>query len=61
MIAAEHFAEPVDWPAVAELYERLVRLTASPVVELSRAVAIAAGRLARRRRSSSSTPPRWPR
>jgi RNA polymerase sigma-70 factor (ECF subfamily) len=30
-----------DWPQIAELYARLVRLRPSPVVELNRAVAIA--------------------
>jgi RNA polymerase sigma-70 factor (ECF subfamily) len=35
-------AEPmVDWDEVATLYERLAALTASPVVELNRAVAVA--------------------
>jgi hypothetical protein len=30
-----------DWPAIATLYERLARITQSPVVELNRAVALA--------------------
>ena len=35
-------AEPeIDWPEVALLYERLERLTGSPVVALNRAVAVA--------------------
>ena len=33
--------EDTDWPAIALLYERLARLTPSPVVELNRAVAVA--------------------
>ncbi len=33
-------ADETDWPRIAALYERLVDLTASPVVELNRAVAI---------------------
>ena len=41
-IAALHVEEPLDWPQIAALYgELLSRLTNSPVVELSRAVAIA--------------------
>jgi RNA polymerase sigma-70 factor (ECF subfamily) len=40
-IAALHASEPVDWAEVAALYGRLARLTASPVVELNRAVAVA--------------------
>ncbi|MFL6112785.1 MAG: DUF6596 domain-containing protein, partial [Catenulispora sp.] len=40
-IASLQSAEPIDWPQIAELYRRLVELTASPVVELNRAAAIA--------------------
>ena len=40
-IASLHADEPRDWPQIAALYGELVRLTDSPVVELSRAVAIA--------------------
>jgi RNA polymerase sigma-70 factor (ECF subfamily) len=41
-IAALHAAdEPRDWPQIAALYGELARLTGSPVVELSRAVAVA--------------------
>jgi RNA polymerase sigma-70 factor (ECF subfamily) len=40
-IAALHTDEPRDWPQIAALYGELARLTGSPVVELSRAVAIA--------------------
>ncbi len=40
-IAALHVEEPLDWPQIAALYGELSRLTNSPVVELSRAVAIA--------------------
>ena len=40
-IAARHAEEPRDWPAIARLYDSLARLTGSPVVELSRAVAVA--------------------
>jgi RNA polymerase sigma-70 factor, ECF subfamily len=40
-IASLHFDEPRDWPQIAALYAELSRLTASPVVELSRAVAVA--------------------
>lgn len=32
-------AEATDWPAIAELYDRLVRIQPSPVIELNRAVA----------------------
>ncbi|MFV2198097.1 RNA polymerase sigma factor [Nocardiopsis sp. LOL_012] len=43
-IAAEHARAPsagdTDWVAIALLYERLVRLTRSPVAELNRAVAV---------------------
>jgi predicted RNA polymerase sigma factor len=34
-------AEETDWRAIAALYERLGRLTPSPIVELNRAVAVA--------------------
>jgi RNA polymerase sigma-70 factor (ECF subfamily) len=40
-IASLHAAEPRDWPQIAALYGELARLTGSPVVELSRAVAVA--------------------
>ncbi len=40
-IASLHAEEPRDWPQIAALYGELVRLTGSPVVELSRAVAVA--------------------
>jgi RNA polymerase sigma-70 factor (ECF subfamily) len=40
-IAALHADEPRDWAQIAALYRELGRLTGSPVVELSRAVAVA--------------------
>jgi RNA polymerase sigma-70 factor, ECF subfamily len=40
-IASLHADEPRDWPQIAALYGELARLTRSPVVELSRAVAVA--------------------
>jgi RNA polymerase sigma-70 factor, ECF subfamily len=40
-IAALHVDEPRDLPQIAALYGELARLTGSPVVELSRAVAVA--------------------
>jgi RNA polymerase sigma-70 factor (ECF subfamily) len=44
-IAAQHAApaaaSDTNWPEIADLYERLERLTASPVVRLNRAVAVA--------------------
>jgi RNA polymerase sigma-70 factor, ECF subfamily len=43
-IAAEHASavdQPVDWAAIAALYEMLERRTGSPVVRLNRAVAVA--------------------
>jgi len=40
-IASLHAEEPRDWPQIAALYGELGRLTDSPVVELSRAVAVA--------------------
>jgi RNA polymerase sigma-70 factor (ECF subfamily) len=40
-IASLHANDPVDWAQIAALYAELSRLTSSPVVELSRAVAVA--------------------
>ena len=40
-IASLHADEPRDWPQIAALYGELALLTGSPVVELSRAVAVA--------------------
>jgi RNA polymerase sigma-70 factor, ECF subfamily len=40
-IAALHAEQARDWPQIAALYGELARLTGSPVVELSRAVAVA--------------------
>ena len=40
-IASLHADEPRDWPQIAALYSELAQLTGSPVVELSRAVAVA--------------------
>jgi RNA polymerase sigma-70 factor (ECF subfamily) len=40
-IASLHADEPRDWPQIAALYGDLSSLTDSPVVELSRAVAVA--------------------
>jgi RNA polymerase sigma-70 factor, ECF subfamily len=40
-IASLHAEEPRDWAQIAALYGELARLTDSPVVELSRAVAVA--------------------
>jgi RNA polymerase sigma-70 factor, ECF subfamily len=40
-IASLHADEPRDWSQIAALYGELSRLTGSPVVELSRAVAVA--------------------
>ncbi|MEN3282209.1 MAG: hypothetical protein V7607_3349 [Solirubrobacteraceae bacterium] len=40
-IASLHADEPRDWPQIAALYGELARMTDSPVVELSRAVAVA--------------------
>src|SRR5213079_323127 len=40
-IAALHADEPRDWRQIAALYGELARITGSPVVELSRAVAVA--------------------
>ena len=42
LIAAEHARPgPTDWPRIAHLYAELERRTASPVVRLNRAVAVA--------------------
>jgi RNA polymerase sigma-70 factor (ECF subfamily) len=40
-IASLHLEEPADWPQIAALYGELARRTASPVVELNRAIAVA--------------------
>jgi RNA polymerase sigma-70 factor, ECF subfamily len=40
-IASLHVEQPRPWAQIAALYEQLARLTSSPVVQLSRAVAIA--------------------
>jgi RNA polymerase sigma-70 factor (ECF subfamily) len=40
-IAVLHVDEPQDWPQIAALYGELARRTASPVVELNQAAAIA--------------------
>jgi RNA polymerase sigma-70 factor, ECF subfamily len=40
-IASLHAETPCDWAQIAALYEELGRLTASPVVELNRAIAVA--------------------
>ncbi len=40
-IASLQAADEIDWPQVAQLYQRLADLTGSPVVELNRAVAVA--------------------
>jgi RNA polymerase sigma-70 factor (ECF subfamily) len=40
-IASLHAGEPREWPQIAALYGELADLTGSPVVELSRAVAVA--------------------
>jgi RNA polymerase sigma-70 factor, ECF subfamily len=40
-IASLHADEPRDWPQIAALYGELARITASPVVELNRAIALA--------------------
>jgi RNA polymerase sigma-70 factor, ECF subfamily len=39
-IAAHHLYPEPDWPAIAGLYATLVQLTASPVVEVNRAIAV---------------------
>jgi len=41
-IAVLQTEEPIDWPQVVALYDELVELTGSPVVELNRAAAVAA-------------------
>jgi RNA polymerase sigma-70 factor (ECF subfamily) len=43
-IAALHTEEPRDWKQISVLYDRLVRITDSPVVRLAHAVAIANAR-----------------
>jgi len=40
-IASLHSEQRSDWPRIAALYEELMALTGSPVVELNRAVAVA--------------------
>jgi RNA polymerase sigma-70 factor (ECF subfamily) len=40
-IASLHAETPCDWPQIAALYGELAQLTASPVVELNRAIAVA--------------------
>jgi predicted RNA polymerase sigma factor len=40
-IASLQAGEQIDWPQVAELYQRLAELTGSAVVELNRAAALA--------------------
>ncbi len=40
-IASLHMEDPRDWQQIAGLYEELVRLTGSSVVELNRAIAVA--------------------
>jgi RNA polymerase sigma-70 factor (ECF subfamily) len=40
-IAACHYGKQSDWPKIAGLYDELLRITGSPVVELNRAVALA--------------------
>jgi RNA polymerase sigma-70 factor, ECF subfamily len=40
-IAACHAAEESDWPQIVLLYDELLRLQPSPVIELNRAVAVA--------------------
>jgi RNA polymerase sigma-70 factor (ECF subfamily) len=40
-VASLHADEPRDWPQIAALYGELARMTGSPVVELTRAVAVA--------------------
>jgi RNA polymerase sigma-70 factor (ECF subfamily) len=40
-IASLHAEDPRDWAQIAALYGELARMTASPVVELGRAVAVA--------------------
>jgi RNA polymerase sigma-70 factor (ECF subfamily) len=40
-IAALHLEDTTDWPQIAALYDEIVRLEPSPIVELNRAVAVA--------------------
>lgn len=40
-IAACHSADPVDWPVVVTLYDRLLATSPDPVASLNRAVAVA--------------------
>jgi RNA polymerase sigma-70 factor (ECF subfamily) len=40
-IASLQSEERIDWREVVAIYERLVQLTGSPVIELNRAVAVA--------------------
>jgi RNA polymerase sigma-70 factor, ECF subfamily len=40
-IASLHAEQPPDWPQIAALYGELALITASPVVELNRAIAVA--------------------
>jgi RNA polymerase sigma-70 factor (ECF subfamily) len=40
-LAALQSEQPIDWPAIVAVHELLAVLTSSPVVELSRAVAVA--------------------
>jgi len=40
-IAALHVADERDWLHIVDLYDKLVRQTGSPIVELNRAVAVA--------------------
>src|SRR5437762_2970489 len=40
-IASRHMEEPRDWPQIAALYDELVGVTGSAVVELNRAIAVA--------------------
>jgi RNA polymerase sigma-70 factor (ECF subfamily) len=40
-IASLHVEDEQDWPQLAAFYERLARITGSPVAELNRAVAVA--------------------
>ena len=40
-IAALHLEDETDWPQIAELYDALMRVEPTPIVELNRAVAVA--------------------
>lgn len=40
-IAAAHMPEGSDWPRIVAFYDMLMRIDASPIVELNRAVAVA--------------------